>query len=39
VHVLYGGRIVESGGADLALKLEETGYEWVKEKYPGAEKS
>jgi Fe-S cluster assembly ATP-binding protein len=39
VHVMYDGRIVESGGADLAVKLEETGYEWVKEKYNGAEKS
>ncbi|HEY5119109.1 MAG TPA: Fe-S cluster assembly ATPase SufC, partial [Anaerolineales bacterium] len=39
VHVMYDGRIVEDGGADLAVKLEETGYEWVKEKYNGAEKS
>jgi len=33
VHVMLGGRIVESGGADLALHLEEHGYEWVREKY------
>jgi Fe-S cluster assembly ATP-binding protein len=31
VHVLYGGRIVESGKAELALKLEEQGYDWVRE--------
>jgi Fe-S cluster assembly ATP-binding protein len=33
VHVMLNGRIVESGGADLALNLEERGYEWVREKY------
>jgi Fe-S cluster assembly ATP-binding protein len=33
VHVMLDGRIVESGGADLALHLEEHGYEWVREKY------
>jgi Fe-S cluster assembly ATP-binding protein len=27
VHVLMGGRIVKSGGADLALELENSGYE------------
>lgn len=32
VHVMMDGRIVESGGADLALHLEEHGYEWVREK-------
>ncbi len=31
VHVLYDGRIVESGDKKLALKLEEHGYDWVKE--------
>ncbi len=31
VHVLYKGRIVRSGGKELALELEETGYDWVKE--------
>jgi Fe-S cluster assembly ATP-binding protein len=33
VHIMLGGRIVESGGPDLALHLEEQGYEWVREKY------
>jgi len=31
VHVLAGGRIVKSGGADLALELEKSGYEQVVE--------
>ncbi len=31
VHVLYNGRIVKSGGKELALELEEKGYDWVKE--------
>ncbi|MDZ7269239.1 MAG: Fe-S cluster assembly ATPase SufC [candidate division KSB1 bacterium] len=31
VHVLVQGRIVESGGKDLALKLEEHGYDWVRD--------
>jgi Fe-S cluster assembly ATP-binding protein len=31
VHVLVDGRIVKSGGKELALELEEKGYEWVKE--------
>ena len=31
VHVLAGGRILKSGGKDLALKLEEQGYTWVRE--------
>jgi Fe-S cluster assembly ATP-binding protein len=30
VHILYGGRIVKSGGKDLALVLEEKGYDWIK---------
>jgi len=33
VHVMLGGKIVESGGPDLALHLEEKGYEWIREKY------
>jgi Fe-S cluster assembly ATP-binding protein len=33
VHVMLDGRIVESGGADLALSLEERGYDWIREKY------
>lgn len=32
VHVMMDGKIVESGGPDLALHLEEHGYEWVREK-------
>jgi Fe-S cluster assembly ATP-binding protein len=31
VHVLLDGRIVRSGGRELALELEEKGYEWIKE--------
>ncbi len=31
VHVLYKGKIVKSGGAELALELEEKGYDWLKE--------
>lgn len=31
VHVLYDGRIVKSGGKELALELEERGYDWIKE--------
>ena len=30
VHVLYEGKIFKSGGKDLALKLEEQGYDWIK---------
>ena len=30
VHVLYEGKIVKSGGKELALELEEKGYDWVK---------
>ena len=32
VHVMMGGRIVESGGPELALHLEEHGYDWLREK-------
>jgi Fe-S cluster assembly ATP-binding protein len=35
VHVLQGGRIVQSGGKELALELEEKGYSWL-EKEPAA---
>ena len=31
VHVLYKGRIVKSGKKELALELEEKGYDWIKE--------
>jgi len=30
VHVLYDGKIVKSGGKELALELEEKGYDWIK---------
>jgi len=29
VHVLYNGRIVRSGGRELAAELEEKGYDWI----------
>jgi Fe-S cluster assembly ATP-binding protein len=32
VHVLVDGQIVKSGGKELALELEERGYDWVREK-------
>ncbi len=31
VHIMMNGKIVKSGGADLALKLEEQGYDWVSD--------
>jgi Fe-S cluster assembly ATP-binding protein len=37
VHVLYNGQIVRSGTKELALELEEKGYDWLKEEYHGAE--
>ena len=36
VHVLYNGRIVKSGGPDLALVLEERGYDWIKNEVDNA---
>jgi Fe-S cluster assembly ATP-binding protein len=33
VHVMFEGQIVENGGADLALRLEQGGYDWIREKY------
>ena len=35
IHVLMDGRIVTSGGRDLALELESKGYEWIKETVEG----
>jgi Fe-S cluster assembly ATP-binding protein len=35
VHIMLDGRIVESGGSELALKLEESGYDWIREKVNG----
>jgi Fe-S cluster assembly ATP-binding protein len=34
VHVLYDGRIVKSGKKELALELEEKGYDWIKKEFP-----
>ena len=31
VHVLYQGRIIKTGGKELALELEEKGYDWIQE--------
>lgn len=31
VHIIVGGKVVESGGAELAKKLDSEGYDWVKE--------
>ena len=31
VHVMMQGKVVKSGGAELAHKLEEQGYDWIKE--------
>jgi Fe-S cluster assembly ATP-binding protein len=37
VHVLVDGRIVRSGGKELALLLEEKGYDWLREEAAQAE--
>ncbi len=34
VHVLYDGRIVESGGPELVSELEKKGYQWIKDQNP-----
>ena len=34
VHVLYKGQIVKTGGKELALELEEKGYDWIKDAHP-----
>ncbi len=34
VHVLYRGRLVKSGGPELALELEKRGYDWLRETTP-----
>ncbi|MGA2052078.1 MAG: Fe-S cluster assembly ATPase SufC [Opitutales bacterium] len=36
VHVLWDGRIVKSGGKDLALELEARGYDWVQKEFAAA---
>ncbi|MFT5591259.1 MAG: Fe-S cluster assembly ATP-binding protein [Bradyrhizobium sp.] len=38
VHVMDHGRIIKTGGKDLALELEQRGYEWVSEEYEAAQK-
>ena len=39
VHVMLDGRIVTSGDKDLALKLEEKGYDWVRQEFGSAAQS
>jgi Fe-S cluster assembly ATP-binding protein len=39
VHVLFKGRMVRSGGKELALELEEKGYDWIKEEARGSQQS
>ena len=39
VHVMLNGRIVESGGPELALQLEENGYDWLRKKYETVEEA
>lgn len=36
VHVLYQGKIIKSGGKELALELEEKGYDWVIKEFSGS---
>ena len=36
VHVLVDGKIARSGGRELALELEEKGYDWVRESVESA---
>lgn len=38
IHILYKGRIVRTGGPELALELEERGYDWIKEEIAREEK-
>lgn len=37
VHIMFDGRIVESGSEELSLHLEDEGYDWIREKYGQAE--
>jgi Fe-S cluster assembly ATP-binding protein len=39
VHVMLDGRIVTSGGKDLALALEDKGYDWVRQEFGSAAQS
>jgi Fe-S cluster assembly ATP-binding protein len=36
VHVMWEGQIVRTGGKELALELEEKGYDWIKEEFAAA---
>src|SRR5690606_34387117 len=36
VHIMLDGRVVQSGGPELALQLEQEGYEWIRERQNGA---
>ena len=38
VHILYNGRIVYTSGPELALELEEKGYDWIKQQADAAQK-
>ena len=33
VHIIYDGKIIKSGGKEMALMLEEKGYDWIKSEY------
>lgn len=33
VHIMFDGRIVESGGPEMAIQLEKEGYDWIREKH------
>ena len=37
VHVLFDGKIVKTGGKELALELEEKGYDWIKAELAAAQ--
>lgn len=37
IHILYKGRIVMTGGPELALELEERGYDWIKQQVDNEE--
>ena len=39
VHVMLDGRLVTSGGKDLALELEDKGYEWVRQEFGASAQS
>ena len=39
VHVMEGGRIIKTGGKELALELENRGYDWVVDEFQAGAKS